>query len=284
MKRRTFLKTSIAATSLAGVVPAGLCASVAESPANRDYYELRAYHLKDSADRPLLDTYLEKALLPALNRLGVKPIPGVFVQQERTAKPAPTELVDATTVLVLIPYPSLEAFGSAGARVNADAEYQKAGAEYLQVGKDHPAFQRMDSWLMLAFAGIPKLELPRYSVEKKPRMFEIRTYESYSEPKALKKIEMFNSGEITTMREVGLAPVFYGQTLIGSNLPHLTYMLSAEDQEAHGKHWGCFSVESGLGKAQERSGKPCGHRFQNRQSFCGSRRIFPDLKISPCWE
>ena len=239
MKRRTFLKTSIAVTSLAGVVPAGLCASVAESPANRDYYELRAYHLKDSADRPLLDTYLEKALIPALNRLAVKPV-GVFVQQERTAKPGPTEVADSAAVWVLIPYTSLEMFGSAGARVNADAEYQKAGAEYLQVAKDHPAFQRMDSWLMLAFAGMPKLELPGYSAERKPRMFEIRTYESHSEAKALKKIEMFNSGEITTMREVGLAPVFYGQTLIGSNLPHLTYMLSAEDQEAHGKHWDAF--------------------------------------------
>ena len=71
-------------------------------------------------------------------------------------------------------------------------------------------------------------------------MFEIRTYESHSEIKALKKVEMFNSGEIETMREVGLGPIFYGQTLIGANLPHLTYMLSAEDQQAHNKHWEAF--------------------------------------------
>ena len=42
------------------------------------------------------------------------------------------------------------------------------------------------------------------------------------------------------MREVGLGPVFYGQALIGRDLPHLTYMLSAEDREAHKKHWGAF--------------------------------------------
>ena len=71
-------------------------------------------------------------------------------------------------------------------------------------------------------------------------MFEIRTYESYSELKALKKVEMFNSGEIETMRDVGLGPIFFGQALIGSNLPHLTYMLSAEDQAGHKTHWGAF--------------------------------------------
>ncbi len=239
MKRRTFLKTSVAATALTGIVPAGLAASVTEAPANREYYELRAYHLKSATDNALLNTYLEKALIPGLNRLGIKTV-GAFVQQERTAKPGPTEAVDIATVYVLIPYQSLEVFGAAGARLNADADYQKAAAPYLAVAKENPAFQRIDSWLMLAFSGMPKMELPRYSLERKPRMFEIRTYESYSESKALKKIDMFNSGEIDLMREVALAPIFYGQALVGSNLPHLTYMLSAEDEAAHGKHWDSF--------------------------------------------
>jgi hypothetical protein len=88
------------------------------------------------------------------------------------------------------------------------------------------------------------MELPAYSRERKSRIFELRTYESHSEAKALKKIEMFNSGEIDVMREVGLAPVFYGQALIGRDLPHLTYMLSAEDRSAHKKHWGGFGAHA----------------------------------------
>jgi hypothetical protein len=51
---------------------------------------------------------------------------------------------------------------------------------------------------------------------------------------------MFNAGEIQVMRDVGLGPIFYGQALIGSNLPHLAYMLSAEDTEAHKRHWDAF--------------------------------------------
>jgi len=93
---------------------------------------------------------------------------------------------------------------------------------------------------MRAFAGQPRLVLPSYSLAKQPRIFELRTYESYSEAKALKKVEMFNAGEIQTMHDVGLAPIFYGQALAGPNLPHLTYMVSGADQAAHKEHWGAF--------------------------------------------
>ena len=241
----------MAASTLAGLGAANLAASAAERagtrPGDREYYELRAYRLKGGANRGLLDAYIEKAAIPALNRLGVTPV-GVFVQQERTGTPDPTEVRDASTVLVLRTYPSLEVFAAATARLSADPEYQKAGAEYLSLPKSNPAFERIDSWLMLAFAGMPKLEWPAYCWEKKPRMFELRTYESHSESKALKKVEMFNAGEIDLMRKVGLGPIFYGQALIGSNLPHLTYMVSAENQEAHKKHWDAFKAHPTWGK------------------------------------
>jgi hypothetical protein len=241
MKRREFLKTSLTVSSLASLSSEALAASAAQPPAgNREYYELRAYHLaKEAANRGLLDAYLEKAAIPAFNRLGLKPV-GVFAQQERTGEPGRDEVRDPNVVFVLIPYPSLQAFATACSLLENDAQLKQAGADYLQTPKTAPAFERIESWLLLAFAGMPKIELPPYSRDNKPRMFEIRTYESYSELKALKKIDMFNSGEIDTMREVGLAPIFYGQALVGPNLPHLTYLLSAEDQDAHKKHWGDF--------------------------------------------
>ena len=241
MKRREFLTTTVAASTLAALGTASLTASAAErgGARNREYYELRVYRLKAGASHELLDAYIEKAAIPALNRLGVKPV-GVFVQQERTGAPDPTEVRDVNSVVVLRTYPSLEVFATAAARLSADAEYQKVGAEYLNSPKSNHAFERIDSWLMLAFEGLPKLELPAYSSERKPRMFEMRTYESHSELKALKKVEMFNAGEIDLMREVGLGPIFYGQALIGSNLPHLTYMVSGATQEEHKKHWGVF--------------------------------------------
>jgi hypothetical protein len=232
MKRREFLKTSITVSTMAGLGTAALTGSSADSKSDgsREFYELRIYRLKQGAKSDLLDSYLETAAIPAWNRLGIKPV-GVFTERETKEAPA---------VYVLIPYPSVNAFSEAVAGMAADPELLKAGAAYLQSPKDSPAFERIESWLMLAFAGMPKIELPSYSKERKARMFELRTYESYSELKAFKKIDMFNSGEMDVMREVGLAPVFYGQALIGSGLPHLTYMLSAENQEEHKKHWDAF--------------------------------------------
>ncbi len=231
MKRREFLKNSITASALAGLSSVGMSAAAAErSSRRREHYELRIYRLKAGAGHEMLDAYLEQAAIPAWNRFGIKPV-GVFTEKEPKQGPA---------VYVLIPYPSLDAFANATDRLNADEEYQRAGASYLQTPKTNPAFDRIDSWFMLAFAGMSKLELPPYAREKKPRIFELRTYESHSESKALKKVEMFNSGEIQVMREVGLGPVFYGQALIGQSLPHLTYMLSAENDEEHKKHWKAF--------------------------------------------
>ena len=54
----------------------------------------------------------------------------------------------------------------------------------------------MDSWLLLAFAGMPHLNIPELSQKKAQRILELRTYESFSEERAMKKVEMFNSGEI----------------------------------------------------------------------------------------
>ncbi len=242
MKRREFIKTSAAASALLGLS----CAATREQTGSetgavnsREYYELRVYRLRSGSGRDLLDAYLSQALIPALNRLGVRTV-GVFVQQERAGAAGATEVRDESSIMVLIPFPSIESFASAGARLNADPAYQSAGADYLNSPKTTPAFERIDSWLLLAFAGMSKAELPGYCQKRSPRMFELRTYESHSEPKALKKVDMFNDGEIQLMRDVGLGPIFYGQALIGSNLPHLTYLLSAEDQAAHAKHWDAF--------------------------------------------
>lgn len=229
MKRREFITGSLAASALASVGNLAVAAEKAES-AERDYYELRAYRLKPGAHHDLLDNYLEKTAIPAWNRLGIKSI-GVFTEIEPKDGPA---------VWVLIPHPSIESFSTAWSKLNADAEYQKTGATYLQTAKDTPAFDRIDTWLLLAFAGMPRLEIPALTKEKKQRVFEMRTYESYSEVKALKKIQMFNSGEIEVMKEVKLSPVFYGQALIGPDLPHLTYMLCGENKELHKRHFGDF--------------------------------------------
>ncbi len=245
MKRREFIKTSLAASALAGTAQTSLVAAETMKTSGRDYYELRAYRPRNGANSESLDSYLEKAAIPAWNRIGIKPI-GVFKEMEPPtvsfpgSSKKPEKIEEPSPLWVVIPHPSLESFSTAWSRLDADAEHQKAGATYLQTAKENPGFERIDSWLLLAFSGLPRLEVPELTREKKDRVFEMRTYESYSEVKALKKVQMFNSGEIDVMKEVKLSPVFYGQALIGKDLPHLTYMLCGENKDLHKKHFGDF--------------------------------------------
>jgi hypothetical protein len=245
MKRREFIKTSLAASALAGASQTSLVAAERMNASGRDYYELRAYKPRNGGSSDSLDSYLEKAAIPAWNRLGIKSV-GVFKETEpptvsfQGIPRKPEKIGDPSPLWVLIPHASLESFATAWSRTNSDSEYQKAGANYLQTAKEDPGFERIDSWLLLAFAGMPRLEVPELTREKKARVFEMRTYESYSELKALKKVQMFNSGEIDVMKEVKLSPVFYGQALIGKDLPHLTYMLCGENKDLHKKHFGDF--------------------------------------------
>ncbi len=228
--RREFLKTSLVASTVAMV---GTAAAAAPTGApGRDYYELRAYRLKSGAPHTLLDAYLAQTLIPALNARGIKSV-GVFTEPEAKDGPA---------VWVLIPHPSLESVASVTASLNAEAAVLAAGADYFNASsKDNPAFDRVDSWLLLAFSGLPQLAVPALARAGQSRVFEMRTYDSYNEVKALKKVDMFNAGEIGVMQDLNLSPVFYGQALVGRDLPHLTYMLCSPDRETHQKNWAAFT-------------------------------------------
>ena len=233
MKRRDFIKTSFAAATVAGLPQALTAAGNPGAAGRQQYYELRTYRFKSGQNPDRVDAYLRDAAIPAFNRLRIGPV-GVFTELNE---------VEIPSRYVLIPYNSIDAFATAADHLHRDQAYLKTAEDYLNTPKANPAYDRIDSWLMLAFANMPTLVLPEYSREKKDRIFELRTYESRDEANALKKIEMFNTGEIGIMQRAGMAPVFYGQKIVGPNIPNLTYMLSGENMEAHKKHWSAFGSD-----------------------------------------
>ncbi len=204
--------------------------AAAGDAAKPQYYELRVYTTQSEAQRQRVNDYWQNAAVPAYNRLGIQPV-GVF-----------TELQDSATnkIYVLIPCDSVEIFAAIPAKLAADADYQKAAAEYLAAPKSNPAYERFESSLLVAFDGMKHIAVP--PADRKPNVFELRTYLSPSESKGLNKIHMFESGEIDVMKEVGLAPVFYGRTVAGPHMPCLVYMTSGENLDEHQKHWQKFSA------------------------------------------
>jgi hypothetical protein len=229
MKRRDFLKSSVALTSVAAMSSTFTAsATETESISAREFYELRLYHLRQGPMLKRFDEFYRDVALPAWNRAGVNPV-GVF---DLAVGP------DAPTKYVLLPFKSLEAMAAAREKFEADPEVLKA--DFANVPPTDPAYIRKESSLLLAFAGLPKLEVPAQVAEKKPRLFELRTYEAHSRKANKKKVEMFNVGEIAIFRRTGLQPVFFGETLVGTKLPNLTYMLVFDDMAARDKNWATF--------------------------------------------
>lgn len=225
MNRRDFLTLA----TVTGLAPLGLEATAAENAsAARDFYELRQYQVETEAQRQGLEAFLREAAIPALNRLGVKPV-GVFYPEK-----------DLSPVYVLLRHKSLEALTTLTQRLQADAEYLSKGAAFLDAPATAPAYKRVESSLLMAFTGMPALESP---VQAPGRIFQLRTYESPSVKTGQKKIEMFNTAEIAIFRKVGLHPVFFGEALVGAKMPNLTYMLAFESLDEQKANWKKFGAD-----------------------------------------
>lgn len=218
----------------------GLNSAFAQDNKPQEYYELRSYIIDNEQDHIVVSKFVESALLPALNRLKIDRV-GVFkLRGEKNGNANKTHAWPEYSIHLLIPFPTLKDFSELNDRLEKDAAYQSAGAELFGVGSKDPAYKRIESRFMKAFAGIPVIEQPKYSKQKTRRLFELRTYESHNTKMARLKVEMFNKGEIDIMRNVKLGPVFYGETLIGPDVPNLTYMLSGTDDDSHQEHWKGF--------------------------------------------
>ncbi|HEV2417770.1 MAG TPA: NIPSNAP family protein [Terriglobia bacterium] len=232
MQRRHFLASSIAASTLAAgaSVLGNATGSDAAGESGREYYELRQYRLRSGPQARLTGNFLRNALLPALGRLGIGPV-GVFNQLIGPENPS---------IYVLMPSSSLKTLVTVEASLAQDSAYQEAGKAFLSAPAESPAFVRMESKLMIAFEGRPRLTLPPQTAGRSPRVFELRTYESPSDRDHIRKVEMFHHGEFDIFRAAGFYPVFYGDTLIGARMPNLTYMLAFDSLDERNRLWDAF--------------------------------------------
>ena len=237
MKRREFF----AASCLAGAAPLGMAAAAqgSDNPSGKEFYELRLYHLEAGPQQKRFEDFCGQAAIPALNRIGIGPV-GVFQMLEG----------DCPDVYVLLRHKSPDSFITLVQRLAGDDAFVEAGAEFLDAPFDDPAYLRYESSLSIAFDGHPQLTVPS---TKDSRVFQLRIYESHSTERAQKKIEMFNTGgEFDIFRRVGVRPVFFGEMLVGTNLPNLTYMVAFDDQPSVDATWQKFRTDPGWLELKEK--------------------------------
>lgn len=235
MKRREFMSGLAAAGAGAVALTGGAETAVGQAAAGkpREYYMLRKYELRSGPQGKLTDTYVEQALIPALNKLGITPV-GAFRLTYGPETPA---------LYLLMPSTNLETLVTVDLKLQQDAAFMKAAEPFWAAPAIAPAFVREESSLHAAFEGFPKLVVPTTTATKAKRIFHLRTYESPSQAAHVRKVEMFHSGEFDIFAKAGCKSVFYGDTLIGPRTPALTYMLTFTDLNELTEGWAKFSAD-----------------------------------------
>ncbi|HEV2273275.1 MAG TPA: NIPSNAP family protein [Acidobacteriaceae bacterium] len=212
--------------------------AMAASP--REFYQLRKYTLRTGPQLALAQDYFAHALIPALNRMGISRV-GAFKLDVGPQTPS---------YYLLIPGTSAESLATLDSRLAEDAEFLKTSRAFWAAPAPAPAFVRVEASLLSAFAGWPKLVAPKGGA----RMFQLRTYESPGFEAHIRKVQMFNEAEIGIFTRTGLTPVFFGDTLIGSRMPSLTYMLTFADVAELTQKWKGFASDPAWKELSHRPG------------------------------
>ena len=97
MERRTFMSSMFSAAAMAGIGASGAPVAQGTPPGSAKFYVWRQYVLRNGTQMRRLADFVQNAAIPALNRLGHKPV-GVFevvagmptppARKSRAVKPA----------------------------------------------------------------------------------------------------------------------------------------------------------------------------------------------------
>jgi hypothetical protein len=233
MDRRKFVSASLAVSAfpLTGSAEGG--AQTGSPSATAEYYDLRRYQLTSGPGTKLADNYFADALIPALSRLGIGPV-GAFSVYFGPETPA---------YYLLMPSSKLETLVTADLELAKDPVFVKAGAPFWDAPAGSPPYVRIESSLLRAFEGYPRVTPPASAAAKGKRIYQLRQYQSPTNADHVRKVEMFHQGEFGIFEKAGAHGVFYADTLIGPRLPNLTYMLSFPDMASLESGWDKFVAD-----------------------------------------
>lgn len=196
--------------------------------AQKNYYELRTYELKFGSSQQAFHDYVSKALIPTLNKNGVEKV-GVFSEY---GDPTPT------VIRILIPYRNTAHHAEVMELMGKDEAFAALREDYDKIPVEKAVYNRYSTSFFTAFDGLPTLVAP----QEDATIYELRTYEGYSEDAVRRKVKMFNTYEFEIFDNTGLHSVFFGEQVAGPNMPALTYMLSFTSMEARDANWDKFRV------------------------------------------
>lgn len=193
-------------------------------------YLLETFQLKHGTQLSRLHDYLSRAALPALGKVHAGP---KIVLEALVAPHMPQ-------VAFIMGFQSIEEMWSVRSRLRQDQELRKA-FEAWEHGPE-PAFEHQTNVLLEATDYSPEIEEPG-TPPKSPRIFELRVYHSPTWRQLRALHERFAGPELKIFHRVGVHPLLYTSTIIGPNMPNLTYLTPFDDLAAREKAWAAFGAD-----------------------------------------
>lgn len=204
------------------------------------YYLLENYYLRHSTQLPRINEFMSQGFLPAARKIhsGLK-----LFMEGLVASHLPQ-------FAVVLGFGSLDEISSLRAALHQDSGYQKAFADW-ENGPE-PPYEHFSQTLLKATDYSPELaaDAPR---PKAPRIFELRVYHSPTFRQLAALHRRFAGPEIKIFHRVGVHPLFYTDTVIGANMPNLTYLIPFENLAAREKAWDAFSADAEWIKVRKES-------------------------------
>lgn len=229
IERRNFIGSGVAAWA----------AGAAQPEKKTRFYMLEQCFLKQGTQIGRLHELWSKGLLPAMNK--VHSGPKIFLE----ALVAP----HMPQAAAIFGFDSLEQMWGIHSRLQQDQALVKA-FEHAESGPE-PLVEQQSSILLEATDYSP--EISTSAKAGAPRIFELRVYHSPTWRQLRALHERFAGPEIKIFHRVGVHPLLYTQTVIGPNMPNLTYLIPFDDLAAREKAWNAFGADPEWLKVRQQS-------------------------------
>jgi hypothetical protein len=237
MDRRFLLQSLAAAGMVSQVAP--LAGAQTQEPGRKTQLYRMDYFYYRQGDQGARINQLLSSQMPLLTKH--VPTLGVF-----TAVMTP----HAQTTLVLSGFSSFDEMTNAGRAIESDPGYRKAHEEFERGAE--PPYDTAERSLLAATDFSPEI-VPPAEKPKSQRYFELRIYHSPTQRQLRLVHERFAGPEIKIFHRSGVHPLFYADTIIGRELPNLTYLIPFATLADREKAWDAFGADPEWLKARAES-------------------------------
>ena len=225
MERRSFIQSLAGAGMMSQT---GAPAGAQESNRKTRFYLLDYFHYRQGDQATRLTQFFTSQTPLIGKRI---PTFGVF---------AGVLTPQVQTLMTLSGFAGMEEMAAAARDIESDAGYQKAHAE-LENGAT-PPYDTLQRVLLQALDFSPEV-VPLAEKPKSPRYFELRLYHSPTRRQLQLVHERFAGAEINIFHRSGVHPLLYADTLIGPEMPNLTYLIPFDNLAAREKAWSAFGAD-----------------------------------------